>query len=40
MKKTDLKLVALVMAGVVAAGFLMNQFEDIGIVSDAKRGFG
>ncbi|MDG1286320.1 MAG: hypothetical protein P8P30_02010 [Rickettsiales bacterium] len=34
-----LTTVALVAAGVVAAGFLMNTFKDIDLVNQARNGF-
>lgn len=39
-KKTDLKLVAMVAIGVMVAGYAMHMFRDVGVVDDAKRGFG
>lgn len=39
MKATDLKLVAMVMAGVFAAGYLMNAMRDNDIVKSAISGF-
>lgn len=39
MKKTDVKLVAMVVGGVVLAGYLMNALSDIGVIADARRGF-
>lgn len=38
-KKGDLKTVALVVAGVIAAGFLMNQFRTTPVIGDAREGF-
>lgn len=39
-KKTDIKLMFIVTAGVMVAGFAMNALSDIGVVRDASRGFG
>lgn len=38
-KKGDVKAVAIVMVGVMLAGFAMYQFRDVGLVSDARAGF-
>ena len=35
----DLKTVALVAAGVLVAGYIMNAFYDVGIVKQASDGF-
>lgn len=37
--KKNLTFIALVAAGVFAAGYLMNQFSDIDIVDQARNGF-
>ncbi|WP_302666842.1 MULTISPECIES: hypothetical protein [Pseudomonadota] len=39
MKKTDLKLVAIVTTSVMLAGFVMAQLSDIEIVKTARNGF-
>lgn len=39
-KKADVKLVALVAAGVIAAGFLMHTFRDVEAIDNARSGFG
>lgn len=39
-KKTDVKLVALVAAGVMLAGYAMYQFRDVGFIDEARSGFG
>lgn len=39
MKKTDLKLVGLMVGAVFAAGLLMAQFQNVGIVAQAKSGY-
>ena len=39
LKKTDVKLLGVVTAGVVLAGFLMNQFADVAVVANARDGF-
>ena len=39
MKKTDLKLLAIVTGGVLLAGLAMNQFADISVVAKARNGF-
>lgn len=38
MKKTDLKLMGIVVAGVIGAGFILNQFGD-GPLEAAADGF-
>ncbi|SFN65136.1 hypothetical protein SAMN05216224_108140 [Thioclava dalianensis] len=38
-KKGDVKAVAVVMVGVMLAGFAMYQFRDIGLVSQARNGY-
>jgi hypothetical protein len=38
-KKTDLKIVLAVMAGVLAAGYVMSQFSNIGPIAAARDGF-
>lgn len=38
-KKGDVKAVAIVMVGVMLAGFAMYQFRDVGLVNDARAGF-
>lgn len=30
----------IVAVGVIAAGYIMNTFSTVGVVSDAKKGFG
>lgn len=40
MKKADFKLVGLMTAGVMLAGYLMYQFRDVGPVDQARSGFG
>lgn len=39
MKKTDVKFVALVAAGVIIAGYAMNALSDFPVLADARRGF-
>lgn len=39
-KKTDIKLMAIVAAGVIAAGFIMHQFRDVDFIDQANSGFG
>lgn len=39
MKKADVKLFSIVVAGVLAAGLVMNQFADIGPVATARNGY-
>lgn len=38
--KKDIKSVAVVMAGVLAAGYFMSMFSEIGIVDGARAGYG
>jgi len=38
-KKDDLIMVGCVVAGVLITGWLMNQFSDVAMIDDAKRGF-
>lgn len=38
-KKADIKGVAVVMIGVIAAGFVMYQFRDIGLIAQARAGY-
>lgn len=39
MKKSDLKLGAIVTVSVMLAGFVMAQFSDVEIVKTARNGF-
>lgn len=39
MSKGDIKLLAIVIVGVVGAGYLMNALRDNNVVNDAIRGF-
>lgn len=38
-KKGDVKAVAVVMVGVMLAGFAMYQFRDIGLIGQARNGY-
>jgi len=38
--KKDLRLVAVVTAGVMLAGFIMYQFRDVSIIDQSRNGFG
>ena len=38
-KKSDLKAVAAVIVGVMAAGWIMYQFRDVGFIADARNGY-
>lgn len=38
-KKTDLKIVLAVMAGVMAAGYVMASFGDVAPIAKARDGF-
>lgn len=40
MKKTDIKLMAIVAGGVFVAGLAMNQFRNIAVVNQARAGYG
>lgn len=40
MKKTDMKMIGLVAAGVLVAGWLMNVAGDQPVIEDAARGYG
>ena len=40
MKKTDLKLVGIVTGGVLLAGFLMHQFQDVDLIDRVRNGYG
>jgi hypothetical protein len=40
MNKSTLKHVGIVAAGVMLAGFVMAQFSDVGVVAQARHGFG
>lgn len=37
--KGDIKMVALVAAGVLVAGYIFKNFSDIGVVNDSAKGF-
>ena len=39
MNKGQVKAIGGVVVGVMLAGFLMNQFRDIGIIAQAKQGY-
>lgn len=39
-KKSDIKAVAIVVAGVLAAGYIMYQFRDVGMIDEARSGYG
>ena len=39
MKKTDMKMVGLVMLGVIAAGYVLNMGRDLPVIGDAVNGF-
>jgi len=39
-KKGDVKLVATVAVGVFVAGLAMYQFRDVGLVGQARNGYG
>lgn len=38
-KKGDARMVGLVTLGVIAAGFVMYQFRDVGLISQARAGY-
>ncbi|MEJ5217113.1 hypothetical protein WG622_02580 [Cognatishimia sp. D5M38] len=38
--KAQLKMLLTVTAGVIAAGYVMSQFRDVGVIADARDGFG
>jgi hypothetical protein len=40
LKRTDVKSVAIVVVGVMLAGYAMYQFRDINTVNEARAGFG
>lgn len=40
MRKSDVKAMLMVTAGVMVAGILMYQFRDVGIVAQARDGYG
>lgn len=40
MRKSDIKATIAVVAGVFIAGYAMYAFRDVGIVDNARRGFG
>jgi len=40
LKKTDVKAVAVVVVGVMLAGFIMFQFRDVQLIGTARDGYG
>lgn len=40
MRKSDVKAMGMVIAGVMVAGMLMYQFRDVGLIAQARDGYG